>query len=53
MKKTKTKDQKETPIPFDEAVKRLWKSPPQHIISEKKDKASKEETPLMLDFGES
>jgi len=39
MKKTTKKEKSEIPsVPFDEAVKRLWKSPPQPKISKKKSK---------------
>jgi hypothetical protein len=32
----KKKERDETPIPFDEALKRVWASPPQHKKAKKK-----------------
>jgi len=38
IKDAQQQDQQAPPIPFDEAVKRLWTSPPQPKISKKKQK---------------
>lgn len=36
MGKEKKAKQQETPVPFNEALKRLWASPPQHKTAKKK-----------------